>query len=195
MKTFTLFPTVISKSKNPNHNQIEKELIDECIRIKNTTSKGGNNWNCDVFNTCGTHNLIENEKFNNLNEWIIKEVKQYANMIGYIDIPLKFTVFSWFNIYEKYDYQEIHDHIDHSDISVIYYLTAPENTGNVVFYSSEPKGIKSVFDNNNPYTYSNYYMKPQAGDLIMFKSNVKHGVQQNKINKQKISLAYNFKIL
>ena len=54
---------------------------------------------------------------------------------------------------------------------------------------------KSGFDNNNPYTYSHYYMNPEAGTLIMFKSNVKHGVQQNKTNKQKISLAYNFEIL
>jgi len=41
MKTLTLFPTVINISKNPNHNQIEKLLVDECISVQETTSQGG----------------------------------------------------------------------------------------------------------------------------------------------------------
>jgi|TARA_R100000455_G_C6247724_1_gene105071 uncharacterized protein (TIGR02466 family) len=195
MKTLTLFPTVISTSINPNHNQIEKQLKDECIRLRDITTKGGDNWHCDVYNTCNTYNLMENEKFKPLNDWVMSEVQQYAGMLGYQNKPFKSNVNGWFNIYEQYTYQETHDHIGGADISVIYYLTAPEGTGNTIFYSPEPGGVKSVFDNNNPYTYSHYYMKPEAGTLIMFKSNVKHGVQQNKTNKQKISLAYNFEIL
>jgi len=195
MKTLTLFPTVINISKNPNHNQIEKSLVDECISVQETTSQGGKNWYSDVYNTCGTHNLATNVKFKSLNDWIISEVQQYADMIGYNQKPFKTKVFGWFNIYEKHDYQEVHDHIDDSDISIIYYLTAPEGTGNVIFYSPEPKGVKSVFDKDNPFTYSTMSIKPEAGTLVMFKSNVKHGVQQNKTNKQKISLAYNFEIL
>jgi len=153
------------------------------------------NWYSDVYNTCGTHNLMDNVKFKSLNDWIISEVQQYANMIGYNQKPFKTKVSGWFNIYDKHDYQEVHDHIDYSDISIIYYLTAPEGTGNVIFYSPEPKGVKSVFDKDNPYTYSTMSIQPEAGTLVMFKSNVKHGVQQNKTNKQKISLAYNFEIL
>jgi ectoine hydroxylase-related dioxygenase (phytanoyl-CoA dioxygenase family) len=38
-------------------------------------------------------------------------------------------------------------------------------------------------------------MQSKNGLLLIFKSNLIHGAQQNKSNKQKISLALNFKVL
>ena len=192
MQLKNLFPVCIGESVNPSHNIIEKQLINECINLKNNINKGGDNWESNVFNSCGSYNLTNNEKFNDLNKWIFDKVIKYAFNIGYKNNNIKCTS-SWFNIYNKHDYQEIHEHYP-NDISAVYYLKSLENSGSIVFYTHEPKSTKDSFNIDNEYTWGKYIMNPKSGTLLVFKSNLKHGVQQIKTDNQKISLAYNFKV-
>ena len=59
----TLFPVTIGIFKNNNHLKIENSLVKECKKIKNKIKKGGNNWDADLYNTSGTFDLSESEKF------------------------------------------------------------------------------------------------------------------------------------
>ena len=188
-----LFPVAIGNLKNPDHLKIENSLIKECSEIKNKIKKGGNNWDADLYNTFGTFDLNESKKFKNLNKWIFEKVNQYANAIGYVNKNVKCKE-SWFNYSIKNDYQEKHEHYPY-DISAVYYLSVPENSGNIKFYTHEPQGVKENFVKENFYTWTNYYMKPEPGLLLIFKSNLTHGVSKNKSDKPRISLAYNFKVL
>jgi len=188
-----LFPVAIGMSKNSNHSKIENSLIKECLKIKNKIKKGGNNWDADLYNTFGTFDLKESEKFKILNKWVFEKVNQYANAIGYVNKNLEYYE-SWFNYSIKNDYQEKHEHYP-CDISAVYYLSVPENSGNIKFYTHEPKGVKETFIKENFYTWKNYFVKPESGLLLMFKSNLTHGVSKNKSNEPRISLAYNYKIL
>ncbi len=193
MEYHNIFPVVIGLCENKNHNLIKDKLVTECNILKTKVTKGGDNWDVSTFNTCGSYNLTENKKFNLLHKWILKQVQEYIMKLGYTDNKVK-CVSSWFNIYNQYDYQERHEHLP-NDISAIYYLETPKNSGNIKFNSHEPSGVKYCFLQDNPLTWKSYWIKPKPGMLLIFKSNLSHEVQQNRSSKQKISMALNFKIL
>ena len=193
MQIEKFFPVAIGICKNLNQSKIEKSLIKECSEIKSKIKKGGNSWESDLYNTFGTFDLNESTKFKNLNKWIFENVAQYTHTIGYPNTKIKCKE-SWFNYSIKNDYQEKHEHYPF-DISAVYYLSVPENSGNIRFYTHEPQGVKENFIENNIYTWRSYIIKPEPGLLLIFKSNLTHGVTKNKSDKPRISLAYNFKIL
>lgn len=192
MKIVGLFPIPVGFSENPNHKLIKNKLIKECKSLKKKIKKGGNNWDATVYNTCETNNLHDNKNFDDLNDWIFNEVKVFADKLGYTNKKM-FCELSWFNYYNKYDYQEAHDH-EGNEISAVYFLSTPKNCGRLRLISSEPKGIKHVFVKDNAFTWKQYKVEPKEGLLVMFRSNLMHGVEQNKSNKPRISLAYNFTI-
>ena len=192
MKIQGLFPTPIGFSENPSQKLIKSKLIKECELLKKKVKCGGDNWNSTVYNTCQTSNLHKNKKFDNLHNWIFNEVKVFADKLGYTNKKM-FCELSWFNYYNKHDYQEAHDH-EGNEISAVYFLSTPKDCGQLRFISPEPKGIKRVYIKNNPLTWREFKVIPKEGLLVMFKSNLIHDVQQNKSNKPRISLSYNFKI-
>lgn len=193
MNLINIFPVSIGMFQNPEHNKIKNSLIKECKKIKSKTKKGGNNWESNLYNTFGNFDLRKNKKFDKVNNWIFENVAKYAHRIGYGDLKIKCEE-SWFNYSIKDDYQEKHEHYPF-DISVVYYLSVPENSGDIRFYTHEPQGVRENFIEDNNYTWRSYIIKPEPGLLLIFKSNLTHGVTQNKSNKTRISFAYNFKIL
>jgi|TARA_R100001460_G_scaffold35576_6_gene68424 uncharacterized protein (TIGR02466 family) len=190
MNLIDLFPVALGVVEFEKHIEIDKLLTEHCLKIKDKVKKGGSNWESDVFNTCGSYSIFKDSNFELLNDWVFKNVLDYSKTVGYDEAPISKE--AWFNIYSEHDYQETHDHIGH-DVSAIYYLKVPENSGKTFFVSHEAKGLKEVFIKENPYTWNKFYLDPKPGQLIIFKSNLPHGVIQNKSKDYKISLAYNFK--
>lgn len=192
MEIQNIFPVSIGVCKNSNHDKIENVLIKECEKIKNKIKKTGNDWDSDIYNTLDTFDLNKNKKFKILNNWIFKNVTEYAQTIGYVNHKIKCQE-SWFNYSVKNDFQEKHEHYPF-DISAVYYLTSPKNSGDIRFYTHEPRGVKENFIAENIYTWRSYILEPNPGLLLIFKSNLVHGVAKNKTDKPRISFAYNFKI-
>ncbi len=190
MNLVHLFPVTISIEQNEKHSNVQDQLIENCLTIKNKVGVGGDNWDATTYNTCSTYNILKDDNFSNVNRWVINKVKEYATALGFNN-DIK-DMDAWFNIYQKYDYQETHDH-EGNDISAIYYVKCPENSGKLFFLSHEAKGVKDTFKEDNPLTWKKYYFDPEPGRLVIFKSNLMHGVLQNKSDDFKISFAYNFK--
>jgi uncharacterized protein (TIGR02466 family) len=193
MQILTLFPVAIGMVDNPDHKKIKKNIIKESTFIKDKVKKGGEFWGSDVYNTLGTYNIVENDKFNSLHEWLFEKVRDYAITMGYKNKKIQCKD-GWINFYKKYDYQDVHDH-DTCDISAVYYVSIPKNSGNIMFYTHETRGVANFYDPNNQFTWKTYSIEPREGMLLMFKSNLQHRVDPNKTNQSKITLAYNFKVL
>jgi len=188
-----LFPTPIAFSKNSNHNKIKNKLIKTCNILKNKINTGGKNWASKVYNTCQSYDIHTDKNFIKINNFVFTEVDKFAYSLNFTGNKILCSN-SWFNFYSKYDYQEYHDH-DGADISVVYFLKGSKNTGDLMFKSPEPPGIFSVYDPKNELTFKTARVKPEPGLLVLFKSNLIHGVDQNKTNETRISLAYNFKVI
>lgn len=101
---------------------------------------------------------------------------------------------SWINYSKPGYYQEFHMHPE-SDISGILYVTAPENSGDLMFNS--PAGAynyhKLTHRSNRMHASVTY--RPYEGRAILFPSYMEHMVGLNKSNDERISIAFNVKLI
>ena len=185
-----LFPTPLNIVEN---NSVDtKDLVDHCINLSKQVERGGEHWlSKNVFNSSYTHNIYKDSKFKDLNNWIAKEVNLFANALGFKKLNLDKTN-GWFNLYNKKDYQEWHNH-NFALISVIYYLKANSNSAKTHFKSPLPDNPNTPdFNPSNIYTWKTYFIEPKQDTLVIFKSDLDHSVEAQKEDLTRITLAYNF---
>tara|TARA_Y100000004_G_C8896506_1_gene404401 strand:+ start:525 stop:1115 length:591 start_codon:yes stop_codon:yes gene_type:complete len=195
MNIIPLFAQPLAITINTDHKKIQKQLITQCRNIKNKIKKGGTNWHVSTFNTCSTHHLHTDKFFDPITNWIFKEILLFSENIGFKNKKINCT-HSWFNFYKKYDHQEEHDHVgERDDFIAVYFLTGTKQSGDLILKPSISTSLSIPdLDQNNLFTWGNYKISTEPGKLVMFKGDMRHLVTQNKSNKPRISLAYNFKI-
>jgi len=192
MEIEEFFPTRISYSFNPNHTKIKDNLIQHCLSISTQYTSGGKHWISDkTYNTSdGVYNCHDDVEFLNLNRWIRDEVKNYTDLLDInenLDI-----VTSWFNIYNKHDYQEFHKHPGYK-LSAIYILDcAPESDSIIYFKNPVDEMFTLTYKNINNKNSQIIAHQSVPGKLIIFPSNVAHCVSKNMAVQKRISLSYNF---
>tara|TARA_R100000742_G_scaffold4190_1_gene1309 strand:- start:1201 stop:1785 length:585 start_codon:yes stop_codon:yes gene_type:complete len=192
MNIRNIFSIPLGISVYEEHKKIQKNLIKYCTQIKKKNKKGGKNWESKLYNTFGTYPIHSDEKFNDINNFIFSEVTDFSKKIGHGHLGVACSE-SWLNVYDKYDYQENHDHMG-SNISAVYILQGSDKTGTINFKNPAPSKETYLFNPENEYTFSTMCIKPQPGLLVIFDSNLIHSVSQNLSNEKRISLAYNFKL-
>jgi hypothetical protein len=85
------------------------------------------------------------------------------------------------NISSTTHYNKVHTHGSaKGQFSGVYYLQVFSDSGNIMFYDD-------LFLNKIEYT-------PVIGDLLIFPSYLPHSVNPNNNSKDRISIAFNFKI-
>ena len=85
----------------------------------------------------------------------------------------------WFNIAGHGQSTGWHDHKERSELSGVYYLHVPDNSGDIHF---RKKDDDETFE---------WKMKSQTGKLILFDSSIEHSVPENKSKENRISIAFN----
>ncbi len=190
MQIRNMFSIPLGITVNEQHKKIQKDLVKYCTKLKSKKKKGGELWEAQLYNTFGYYSVHSDNKFKDVNNFVFSNVLEFSKKIGYEHLGVQCKE-SWFNVYNKYDYQEAHDHIG-SNISAIYILQGSDKTGTTNFKNPAPSKEVHLFNPKNEYTFSNMCIKPQPGLLLMFDSNLVHSVSQNLTNEKRISLAYNF---
>ncbi|MGD8340912.1 MAG: TIGR02466 family protein [Gammaproteobacteria bacterium] len=103
---------------------------------------------------------------------------------------------AWINVFEPGAQEAQHTH-DGSLLSCSYYVEAPENCGCIVFPDpiGERRGYRQFTDTAGPglMTRPELAVEPKPGRLVMFESWFGHGVQCNKSNQRRISIAINLR--
>jgi len=107
-----------------------------------------------------------------------KAILEKSLVVPYKELGLPLDEF-WFNIAAPGESTGWHDHKGRSELSGVYYLQVPDNSGDIHFR-------KKIDDE----TFE-WEMKSQTGKLILFDSNIEHSVPENKSNKNRISIAFN----
>jgi len=181
------FPTLIGYSFYDKHKEVEKELTEHCLNIKQNYPSGGQNWlSKDTYNTSNNqYNIIDDRKFDLLNSWIQKQVDEYLQNIGSTQ-KLKLKG-GWLNVYEKNNYQEYHNHPD-CVISTIYFLNVNENSAKVSFRNPFREMITLNYKEN----FDTVVYKPENGKLLVFRSHLEHAVEKQENEGMRITLSHNF---
>ena len=127
-------------------------------------------------------------------EQLFNDTTVFANDVcyRYMGTELMFGNF-WININGHHDYNLLHDH-QKSIVSGVYYVSVPEeNMGDLVLHRGDNAdyfltgNIKETTMANSP----SCTKKAVESTLYLFPSWIKHHVERNESNKERISIAFN----
>jgi hypothetical protein len=82
----------------------------------------------------------------------------------------------WFNLSETGDSTGVHNHARESVVSGVYYLEVPIDSGDLFFRSDGEE---------------DFFLVPEAGTVVLFPSELRHGVRMNSSSGKRVSLAFN----
>ena len=185
-----IFTNTLFSSHSLVSKEYLEEMITECKDIQKQIKTGGDNWNCNTYNTLGTYELKHNPKFKKLIDVVTDKVNLYAKELR---SNYNYTCGnSWFNIYKKGDYQEYHYH-SNSHFSAIFVLQTPKPYPIVTFENPLPDmlPLKNLeICDINAETYHVRDMKENC--LLVFRSYLRHMVSPLQQDGERISIAFNF---
>jgi uncharacterized protein (TIGR02466 family) len=189
-----VFPTAILNDRIEGCESINDTLIKHIHGLQETIPSGGSNWLGRPYNTCGTYNIVEDSMFNVITEQVTKAVHSYASRLGINTNRNKFTATEgWLNIYSQQDFQEFHYHSGFV-FSAVYYVQVPANSSEIIFESPllpDMNPLPVMLHSNLTDERARYQVS--AGQVIVFRSNLRHCVPAHTGTENRISLAFNFK--
>ena len=183
------FPVSIAHVDNVISEKENNILVKEILKIKKNNLKGGANWASNVYNTHTTFDLRKNNKFNNLCNKVIEHVDVFSERLG-SSYSHKINS-SWFNCYDKNDYQEYHEH-NKSIFSAVYFFKAPKGSGNLIFKDpKEPDMFPLENFKYNELSFQQCEYPPIERRLIIFRSYLSHMVKPGNNISPRITAAFN----
>ncbi len=188
------FPTAILADTVENHQELNKKLLERISEIRNTIPSGGQNWLGKPYNTCGTFDISTDPAFSEVLAEITSRVNHYASRLG-INLSRWQPVCGegWLNIYKQSDFQEYHHHAGYQ-FSAVYYVTAPENSSEIIFETPKPPDMNPLpIILHSALTDERTRYNAEPGKIIVFRSSIRHCVPAHQGNDERISLAFNFK--
>lgn len=186
------FPVSIYTEHNILTSEQHEELVSHVEQIKQNIPSGGKEWFGSIYTTFETYDIVEDKSFSPLMDKVNFHVHEYAR---HHNSSSEYNCTeAWFNESIEHQFQEFHTHANHI-ISAVYYLKAPEGSGDIVF--RDPKQpdmmpLKNVREQND-LTFGATSYNPTENSLIIFRSYVPHMVKPGKNKTGRISVAFNYR--
>lgn len=168
-----------------------KSIAEYCYKVKE--EKPGVN----ISNRGGWHSGELITPIPSALEQLFNELTVFVN-----DVPQRYMGISnlilgnwWININGKYDYNEQHDH-QNSVLSGTYYVQVPEeNMGDLILHRGDNAEFFLTSKVERQQTMANAMTIPcpvKESMFYLFPSWVKHSVERNNTDSERISIAFNF---
>jgi uncharacterized protein (TIGR02466 family) len=185
----TLFPTPLFVFNLQDHeglNQTLLEIIEQLKRVDPGYS---------ASNILGWHsrvNLFDLKEMKPFQELVDAAISEVAQAMGYGDVRIS-PANCWANVNPKYASNKIHDHAN-CLFSGVYYVKTREGCGNLMFY--DPRSARTFYrpavQNYTSYTADAVAHVAEAGLLLIFPSWLKHGVEPNLSDEERVSISFNY---
>ena len=190
------FPVVVQATEVEHADALNADLVATVDRVRaQVPNARPDSWSCDVYTTISSPAAIELQAqpaFDRLKTIIAEEAFKYGKTLGLaVDrFPPRVDDF-WVNVYGRGNAQEVHTH-GNSVFSGIYYVKAPPGCGDTLFHA--PMGDAMLDPPRaelNPFNASVARWSPRAGQMLFFRGWLKHSVQANDIDEERITIAFN----
>jgi|TARA_B100000035_G_scaffold301817_1_gene298789 uncharacterized protein (TIGR02466 family) len=170
--TIELFPSILY---NTRYN-LKAEKVDAIIDFTNSLQYGQYKFTSD------TH-ILNHNIFSDIKHFIEKHIDSYLLRVLRKNPRIeRLTITqSWLNKLEMHEYRRAHTH-PNSVLSGVFYIGYPKDKFSTLNFLSP---FFSGFDDIN------FQHFPKAGELIIFPSYLRHWVEPNRNNDDRISLAFN----
>ena len=99
----------------------------------------------------------------------------------------------WFNVNGFGAYNTIHNHQD-AILSGVFYVDVPvKDMGNIEFYrDDDSQYYLPPLESYNGFTKQKHVVEPESGMLLLFPGWVRHAVQGNRTNRDRVSISFNY---
>jgi len=130
------------------------------------------------------------EEIDKLVEHLDKELAACAKQVGLPEVEL-YNI--WLNINPPGAYNHLHNHVG-SVFSGVYYVDASNHQGNIQFERSDGAEyhIPDYVEKATYYTSTRATYACKTGALYVFPSWLKHSVEGNRSNTDRISISFNY---
>ena len=189
-----LFLDLIYKTNISKFSNLKSYLETLVFDLEKEQKKYEDGWLCNTFNTLGGYDLLQNKTVEPLLLEIKEHCYKFSIEYGITNQEIKYKD-AWLNLARKNCFQEMHNHCL-SHFSAIYYVKVPENCGCTVFFSKDHNNMFPLPLNTNT-TIANskiYKYEPIENDLVIFRSDVFHMVEQNRSNDNRITMSMNLTV-
>lgn len=165
---------------------IVKDEVGLALSKTNFDMKPG--WNSHYLSDVNFNekNFIEDNNLINLKAQIFYHLENYLWGIGAKSVTPK-IVESWASLFRKNSYGHIHSHAQ-SDIAGVYYFKTNGDDGNIFFEAPAPNLDTST---HFQHLAGRYCHKPVDGKLILFPAWLRHGIETNTTDSDRISISFN----
>lgn len=184
-----LFPTPLFAFRLHDYEPLNQQLLGVIQQLR--ASDPGR----VASNVLGWHsqgNLFDLEAMKPFQAIVNQAIAECANAMGYNNVRIH-PANCWANVNPKYASNKIHDHAN-CLYSGVYYVQTPENAGNLMFY--DPREARTFYKPSAPnftaYTADAIAHIPETGLLLIFPSWLKHGVEPNLSDDERISISFNY---
>ena len=177
-----------------NNYQIINDLMTKYIKILKNKDETGvkksniNGWHSRDFD------LKENEPQDFI-KFILPSIEQVMNDMNW-DKNQKTKIDNMWAIINTGGAANFRHQHGNSSISGAYYVKAPINCGDIVFYDPRPAPVYSHPNVTEPNSLNAQIngISPKEGALVLFPSYLEHSVNENKSNSERIVISFNIRI-
>jgi len=193
MDRMNLFPVPLFGTEFEGAEELKNVLVPKFLAIEEAdqtpapyTANGYTNYN-------PKENALDFDECAELKEFIL-ECGRAANQS--INCPAdSMLVGSWFSINRKHSYHPIHNHVP-ATWSGVYYVQAEEDDAYITFFDDNKvtNWPWAPFGESNEYNTPTFSIMPRTGRLLLFPSFLKHTVEQQIHERERMTISFNLSV-
>ncbi len=188
------FPTPVWTLELDNYQSINEQMY-KFIKTSQSKDREG----ISKSNIKGWHskdfNMQENEPKNFI-KFILPAIEQVINDMNWEKQKQSININNMWAIINTGGSANLRHQHGNSTISGAYYVRAPKNSGDIVFYDPRPAPVYTYPKALNPNLLNAQVngINPKEGALVLFPSYLDHSVNENLSNEERIVISFNITI-
>ena len=188
-----LFPVPLFGTEFDGAEELKKVLVPKFLEIEAADETPSPYTANGYTNYDPAQNALEFDECSELKQFIL-DCGRNANQT--INSPADaLLVGSWFSINRKHSYHPIHNHVP-ATWSGVYYVQAEEDDAFLTFFddNKSTNWPWTNFGESNEYNTPTFSIMPKTGRLLLFPSYLKHTVEQQIHDRERVTISFNLSI-
>ena len=188
------FPTPVWTLQLDNYQPINEQMykyikINQSKDIKGISKSNIKGWHSKDFD------MQENEPKNFI-KFILPAIEQVITDMNWEKQKQSININNMWAIINTGGAANLRHQHGNSTISGAYYVRAPKNSGDIVFYDPRPAPVYTYPKALNPNLLNAQVngINPKEGALVLFPSYLDHSVNENLSNEERIVISFNITI-
>ena len=188
------FPTPVWTLQLDNYQSINEKMYDFIKKSQTKDQEGISKSNIKGWHS-KDFNMQENEPKNFI-KFILPAIEQVITDMNWEKQKQSININNMWAIINTGGSANLRHQHGNSTISGAYYVRAPKNSGDIVFYDPRPAPIYTYPKALNPNLLNAQVngINPKEGALVLFPSYLDHSVNENLSNEERIVISFNITI-